>query len=149
MRVCHTLKYLWTPWVGYGVALALLLLLCFRPPVKTENKIETREVVKWKIHETIRTLPGAVVSLGPDWTATIEGPVEITRSSEGDRQREEKVSVSTASCARYGVGGGLGTDLALVPHYGIIGTFNLAGPFDLAVTGTYPFTGMAYVMVRF
>lgn len=145
------MQALWqSRWTGWGVALALALLLFLRPqPVKTENKVETREVVKWKTRETIRTLPGSVVSLGPDWTATIEGPVEITRSSEGDSQKDEKVSVSTTSCPRYGLGLGAGTDLSLVPHYGIIGTCNLFGPIDMALTATFPLSGAAYVMVRF
>ena len=80
------LKERW--WVAWIIILALVLLLTMRSqPTKIETRVVTHEVIKWRTHETLRTLPGAVITLAPDGTKTISGPVEISSTSEGDASK--------------------------------------------------------------
>mgnify|MGYP001610921689 FL=1 len=79
----------WLPWLAvFLVGLALGYLIPHKPQVIERLKIQEREVVKWRTQLSVRTLPGATVFVSPEGSITLTGPIELTQSATGERERE-------------------------------------------------------------
>ena len=79
----------WLPWLAvFLVGLALGYLIPHKPQVIERLKIQEREVVKWRTQLSVRTRPGSTAFIAPDGTITLTGPIELTQSSTGERERE-------------------------------------------------------------
>ena len=126
----------WWMWLLIGiVAGAGGSYFSFTPRVNTTTV--TKEVIKWKTVERIKTMPGAVTTLRPDGTTVIEGPVEFTRSSEGGVTREAETSVILSRRSDWSLGGGIGIKpFVPVPIYVVSFGKRIIGPMWAEAWGT-------------
>ena len=58
------------------------------PRIVERVKIQERETVKWRTQLSVRTRPGSTAFIAPDGTITLTGPIELTQSATGERERE-------------------------------------------------------------
>ena len=77
-------KFALSGWIVAGV---LFIMISSRGPAKIETHTVIQEVVKWKTHETIRTLAGATIYRDALGNTTITGPVVLDSDSEGSASR--------------------------------------------------------------
>ena len=77
-------KFALSGWIVAGV---LFIMISSRGPAKIETHTVIQEVVKWKTHETIRTLAGATIYRDALGNTTITGPVVLDSTSEGSASK--------------------------------------------------------------